>query len=82
MEGRGRKSLRAEGDLAEAADGVGEEEGGGGAEVGEGEDALGGAGVGLEEMLAVDAGEQAAGEGRSIEFSGDFDEEIVVHCFG
>ena len=68
--------------MAEATDGVGEVEGGGGAQVGEGEDAFGGAGVGLEEMLAVDAGEQAAGDGRGIEFSGNFDEEIVVHGFG
>src|SRR5580658_6630085 len=65
-----------------AADGVGEIDGVGLAEVFECEDLLVCVGVGFEDVAAVDAGEQPAFDGRREEAAGFLDEDVVDGGFG
>lgn len=66
-----------DGGFAEAADGVGEIDCVGLLEVLEGEDLLRGGGVCGEKVTAVDAGEQAAGDGRREETAVFLREDVV-----
>ena len=63
---------------AKTADGVGEKNGVGFAEVIEREAALRGGGVCLENKLAVHSGDEAAFDGRGDEAAGAFDKDVVV----
>ena len=68
--------------LAEAADGVAEVDGVGAAQVFDGEGGLMRVGVGFEDVAAVDAGEDAAIDGRREELAVFLDYKAVDGAFG